>query len=221
LVVEDDPPSLELMAEVFGTLKAEVCAVGDSRQAAELIRQEKFDGIFVDLEMPHLHGLDLARHIRYSGWNKSTPIVVVTGRDDRNTMQQAFATGATFFLQKPVDRQKLTGLFRTVRGTMLQNHQRLTRVPLQVSVACSVGSQNASCQSRDLSQGGMQLEGENLKFGDLVQVCFRLPGSHSDIQAFGLVIWLKGQRAGVKFTKLDYKSEKEIRDFIAQQQKLD
>src|SRR2546426_8881899 len=126
LIVEDDLASLELMAEVFTSLTAEVRPVGDSEKAAALVNGERFDGIFLDLEMPNLHGFDLARRIRKSSWNQSTPIIIVTGRDDRRTMQEAFAIGATFFLQKPVDRQKLTGLFRTVRGALLENRRRHT-----------------------------------------------------------------------------------------------
>lgn len=140
LVVEDDIASLELMVEVFTSLEAEVHSVSDSREAAGLIDKEKFDGIFLDLEMPHLHGFELAKRIRFSSWNKGTPIVIVTGRDERQTMQDAFAIGATFFLQKPVDRQKLSILFRTVRGAMLENRRRTTRVPLQTDVTCEVGS---------------------------------------------------------------------------------
>ena len=83
LVVEDDLASLELMAEVFTSLNAEVCPVSDSEKAADLVNQEKFDGIFLDLEMPNLNGFDLARLIRKSSWNKSTPIIIVTGRDER------------------------------------------------------------------------------------------------------------------------------------------
>ena len=116
LIVEDDIASLELMAEVFTSLKAEVIPVSDSREAAGLVDKEKFDGIFLDLEMPNLNGFDLASRIRKSSWNKSTPIIIVTGRDERQTMQEAFAIGVTFFLQKPVDRQKLSILFRAVRG---------------------------------------------------------------------------------------------------------
>src|ERR1700737_2744564 len=108
LVVEDNIASLELMTEVFTSLKAEVRPVSDSQKAAGLVNQERFDGIFLDLEMPNLNGFDLARRIRKSSWNKSTPIVIVTGRDERQTMQEAFALGAAFFLQKPVERQKLT-----------------------------------------------------------------------------------------------------------------
>ena len=140
LVVEDDIASLELMTEVFTSLEAEVRPVSDSQQAAGLVNQERFDGIFLDLEMPNLHGFDLARLIRKSSWNKSTPIIIVTGRDERDTMQQAFTIGATFFLQKPVDRRKLNILFRTVRGGMLENRRRFTRAPIQTEVTCMVGS---------------------------------------------------------------------------------
>src|ERR1700682_1933194 len=97
LLVEDNIANLELMAEVFTSLKAEVRPVNDSEKAAELVNREKFDGIFLDLEMPKVDGFDLARLIRKSSWNRSTPIVIVTGRDERHTMQQAFAIGATFF----------------------------------------------------------------------------------------------------------------------------
>ena len=75
LVVEDDAASLELMTEVFTSLKAEVRPVSDSEKAAGMVNQEKFDGIFLDLEMPKLSGFDLARVIRESSWNKSTPII--------------------------------------------------------------------------------------------------------------------------------------------------
>jgi two-component system sensor histidine kinase BarA len=101
LVVEDDPASLELMAEVFTSLKANVRAVSDSQHAAGLVNQERFDGIFLDLEMPNLHGFDLARLIRRSSWNKSTPIIIVTGRDERETMHQVFTIASVNTQKRP------------------------------------------------------------------------------------------------------------------------
>jgi CheY-like chemotaxis protein len=221
LVVEDDPASLELMAEVFTSLKAEVRPISDSEKAADLVNQEKFDGIFLDLEMPKMNGFDLARRIRRSSWNKSAPIVIVTGRDDRRTMQEIFAVGATFYLQKPVDRQRLTSLFRTVRGALLENRRRHTRVPLHAAVVCDSGSRTMRGVSWNLSSGGMQVEIGNLQPGDSVKLSFRLPQSGVAIDVVGVVVWAKEQRQGIQFTKTSTQTQQAIQEFIAEAEKLE
>jgi CheY-like chemotaxis protein len=216
LIVEDDIANLELMTEVFTSLEAEVRPISDSQEAAGLVNQERFDGIFLDLEMPNLHGFDLARLIRKSSWNKSTPIVIVTGRDERETMQQAFTIGATFFLQKPVDRQKLNILFRTVRGGMLENRRRHTRVPIQTDVTCTVGSRTIRGLTWNLSLGGMQVEAGGLQPKDTVRVSFQLPVSGVLLDAVGTVVWVKETRQGIQFTNVSPQIELSIREFISE-----
>jgi CheY-like chemotaxis protein len=219
LVVEDDPASLELMAEVFRSLKTKVRAVSDSQNAAGLVNQERFDGIFLDLEMPNLHGFDLARAIRKSSWNKSTPIIIVTGRDQGDTMRQAFSIGATFFLQKPVNRQKVSILFRTVRGGMLENRRRHMRVPIQTEVVCTVGSRTIRGITWNLSQGGIQVEAGGLEPKDLaklVRVSFQLPVSGVSLEAVGVVVWAKENRQGIQFTNVSPENELSMRGFIAE-----
>jgi CheY-like chemotaxis protein len=221
LLVEDDLPSLELMAEVFLSLKADVCPVNDSQSAVQLVGRRKFDGIFLDLEMPHVSGLELAREVRHSSWNKSTPIVIVTGRDDRHTMQQAFSIGATFFLLKPVDRQKLTTLFRTVRGALVNNRRRSARIRFQTDVTCNCDSRTSYGRSWNLSQGGIQVEARDLKQGDSLRIRFHLPGVSALIDAFGSVAWVRESRQGIQFTKMSSQSEQDIRNFIAAADKYD
>ncbi len=216
LVVEDNLASLELMTEVFTSLKAEVRPISDSEKAVAVVNQEKFDGIFLDLEMPNLNGFDLARLIRKSSWNKSTPIVIVTGREERQTMQDAFAIGATFFLQKPVDRQKLSVLFRTVSGGMIENRRKSVRVPIQAEVACTVGSRTLRGVTWNLSQGGMQVEVGDLKPKDAVRLSFQLPVSGVVIDVAGVVAWGNEKRQGIQFTNVNAKIQQSIRQFIAE-----
>jgi CheY-like chemotaxis protein len=219
LVVEDDPASLELMVEVFTSLKAEVHPVSDSEKAVGIVNQERFDGIFLDLEMPNLNGFDLARVIRNSSWNKFTPIIIVTGRDERQTMQQAFAIGVTFFLQKPVDRQKLSILFRTVSGGMLENRRKYIRVPLQTEVTFIAGSRTIRGMTWNLSQGGMQVEASNLQAKDAVRLSFRLPVSGVSIDAMGTVAWTQEKRQGIQFTTVSPAAQQSIRKYIAEVEK--
>jgi DNA-binding response OmpR family regulator len=219
LLVEDDIASLELMTEVFSALEAEVHPTSDSENAARIVNLEKFDGIFLDLEMPKLNGFELAQRVRQSSWNKLTPIVIVTGRDEQETMKRAFTMGGTFFLQKPVDRHKLSSLFRIVRGSMLESRRRSARVPMQTEITCEAGARTVRGRTWNLSLGGMQLEADELKPGDAMRVSFRLPSSAVAIEALGTVVWVKAERQGIQFTSLSTKNEQEIRRFIVQDEK--
>jgi CheY-like chemotaxis protein len=216
LLVEDDIPSLEMMSEVFASLNADVRPISDSEKAASLVNRERFDGIFLDLEMPKIHGLDLARRIRSSSWNKSTPIVVVTGRDDKEAMQQAFSFGATFFLHKPVDRQRLSKLLQTVRGGLVQNRRRYSRVPFQTEVFCTKDGHTFRGASLNLSHGGIQIETHDLKQGDTLQLSFQLPAPGPRIDVMGTVVWADDRRQGIQFIKMNPQHEQAIRDFIDQ-----
>jgi DNA-binding response OmpR family regulator len=205
LIVEDDPASLELMEEVFVSLKADVRGISESGKAAELVNRE-----------PSMNGFDLARWIRNSSWNRSTPIIIVTGRDDRQTMKQVFASGATFYLQKPVDRQKLSNLFRTVRGSMYENRRRFVRVPLHTDVLCTSDTRQLRGMTWNLSQGGIQVDVGQLKPGESVRLSFRLPSSSTLVDATGAVVWVGEKRQGLRFDHISAKHEQAIRDFIAE-----
>jgi c-di-GMP-binding flagellar brake protein YcgR len=134
-------------------------------------------------------------------------------------MQQAFSIGATFFLQKPVDRQKLSILFRTVRGGMLEHRRRSARVPIQTDVVCQAGDRVLRGVTWNLSQGGMQVEVGGLQPNDTVRLSFRLPVSRVSLEAAGTVVWAKANRQGIQFTNLSTQNEQSIRKFMAEVEK--
>ena len=134
-------------------------------------------------------------------------------------MQQTFSFGATFFLQKPVDRQKLSVLFRTVSGGMVENRRRYTRVPLQTEVSCTVGPRTIRGMTWNLSHGGMQVEVGDLQPKDTVRLSFRLPVSGVSLEAAGTVVWTKENRQGIQFTNVSPQNDQSIRKFIAEVEK--
>ena len=79
LVVDDDPLTCELIHEVLSSAEIEACGVTDSRKAAALLQQEKFDAAFLDARMPAPDGIELTRQIRASALNKKTLVVMITG----------------------------------------------------------------------------------------------------------------------------------------------
>jgi serine/threonine protein kinase len=115
LVVEDDLSNLTLMVEIMRGLGWEVQGTQQSERALVLAENGRFDLVSVDLQMPTMDGLEVARRIRRMDGYKSTPLIVVTGRTDKSTAEEAFAAGATLLLHKPIDQQKLANVLRITR----------------------------------------------------------------------------------------------------------
>jgi c-di-GMP-binding flagellar brake protein YcgR len=127
----------------------------------------------------------------------------------------------TFFLQKPVDRQKLGKLFRTVRGGFLESRRRHIRVPLQTAVSLQQKSRTINAVSWNLSQGGIQVEADGLRVSETIRLSLRLPASDVLIEAVGVVVWVEEKRQGIQFTNVSAKNEQAIREFIAEVEKQD
>ena len=219
LVVEDDPATLEFMSEVLRAQDVQVHPVGDSLEALGVISEEKFDGIFLDLQMPNLDGFELARRIRQSALNRKTPIVIVTGREEKDIMGLAFRAGGTFFLHKPVDRYKLTELMNSTRGSMVQERQRSTRVPLNTVVECQVGGRTVAGMGINLSLAGLLFQAlAPLEVGNSLQVSFWLPSQQEAIRIAGSVVRVEeDKRVAIQFGPLSPKDRQRILEFVTTQ----
>jgi CheY-like chemotaxis protein len=214
LVAEDDAANLELLVELLRSLKTEVHASNDSEEVAKLVEREAFDGIFLDLGMPGLSGFDLAKLIRDSVLNRTTPIVIVTGRDERDTMHLSFSVGATYFLQKPVDQPNLVAILGKLQEPRYENRRRSNRVSLNSEVTCIVGDRTLHGVTWNISQGGIQLEVFGLQKGDQLKMSFLLPNPATIIQCEGVIVWEQEERQGVYFTSMRLEAQDGIRDFV-------
>jgi DNA-binding response OmpR family regulator len=214
LVVEDDAASLDLMAELLQRFKAEVRPISDSQAAPDLIQREKFDGIFLDLKMPILSGFELAKLVRESACNKATPLVIVTGRDEQDTMHLSFSLGATYFLQKPIDTQKLALLLEKIQNLSSENRRRCACSP-EHRCDLHVAGATLNGQTWNISPGGVQLEVVGLKLGDTLQMSFILPRPGTVVKAQGLVVWAQDGRQGLYFTEMSVECQEMVRAYIS------
>jgi len=70
--------------------------------------------------------------------------------------------------------------------------------------------------SRNLSEGGMQVEVSSLKPQEGVQLSFRSPISGVAIEAIGAVIWGDAKRHGIQFNYVGAQSQKSIHQYIVE-----
>jgi CheY-like chemotaxis protein len=154
-VVDDDPAACELMHEILTNAEMDCLTMTDSRQAAARLVHEKFDAIFLDERMPGLEGVELARLVRATGLNRSTPIVMITGEEDRKLLARAFEAGVNFFLFKPIDRHRILRLIRVSEDSIEREARRFNRVKVQCNVAIECGSKHVTGTTLDISLGGL------------------------------------------------------------------
>ena len=105
--------------------------------------------------MPSPDGIELTQQIRTGGLNRTTPIVIVTGDEDRAVLSRAFKAGASFFLFKPVDRHCILRLIRITEDSIQREARRFRRVRIRCKVSLELGLEQVSGWTLDLSLGGL------------------------------------------------------------------
>jgi CheY-like chemotaxis protein len=219
LVSEHDAATLELMREVFTLHGISMQVLNTTAEITAIVDQEKFDAVFLDLSTRPQSGFDVIRSIRQSSWNKSVPIVMLPERLQTNERLEAFQAGGTFFLEKPLDRTKLTRLLRSTRGIMAEEHRRYARVPLSTRVECRSGEHQVAGSCVNLSREGILFNGDgSLKRGQQVELDFSLGMRKPAVRARGIVTRTdEHRRVGVRLMPASADDAQMIREYIARQ----
>lgn len=114
LVMDDDPIQCEFARVYLSTPTAEVETAENGEDGLRLLKAEKFDLAVVDLDMPVMNGFQVIRSIRNDPELRNLPIVIVTGREDVESIDRAYDEGATSFVTKPVNWRLLSYQLRYV-----------------------------------------------------------------------------------------------------------
>lgn len=115
LIVDDHEPTRLLVGRIVSQeLRARVTLAGTCEEALRLAEDKVYDVILLDLLMPGIGGYEVLRKIRAGGLNRSTPILVLSVMATHESMEKCRQLGATAFLAKPVDRELVTTMLRSL-----------------------------------------------------------------------------------------------------------
>jgi predicted signal transduction protein with EAL and GGDEF domain len=103
LVCDDDQNVRLLTRQCLEAEGMEVVEAANGVEAIDLFVRERPDLVFLDVEMPGMSGLEACQRIRQMPQGETIPIMIVTGSDDRNSIDQGFEAGATQYKTKPVN----------------------------------------------------------------------------------------------------------------------
>jgi DNA-binding response OmpR family regulator len=112
LIVEDEPEMARLLMGGLREESYDVSLARDGCSALEISAVESFDVILLDLMLPKLDGLEVARQLRHR--EQETPVLMLTARDSLPDIVKGLDAGADDYLTKPFSFVELLARIRAL-----------------------------------------------------------------------------------------------------------
>ena len=103
LVCDDDSMQRLLIRQCLESEGMRVLEAQDGHEALDLVANNNPDFVFMDVDMPGISGIETCRRLRTREESEDTPILIVTGADDQETIDLGFEAGATQYITKPLN----------------------------------------------------------------------------------------------------------------------
>ena len=102
-VIDDDKIIRSMLTKVLEKSGYNVTASDNGKTGISQFKEKKPDLILLDVLMPDMNGYEVCAELRKPEFDPSLPILMLTGLDDVESINEAFRVGATDFVTKPVN----------------------------------------------------------------------------------------------------------------------
>ena len=103
LIIDDDPLVRLLVVEVLQTLGFQTVHADNGMDGLKLFVERDIDAVLLDVMMPGMDGFTVCTEIRKLAEGRHTPVIMMTGLEDMESITRAFEAGATDFITKPIN----------------------------------------------------------------------------------------------------------------------
>ena len=112
ILVIDDEPSIRLLLENFLSKTYDVVVKSDGMEALTWLEGNLPDLIICDIQMKNLDGYQFLEQLRYRGFTKHTPVIMLSGVESSKERIKCYQLGAQDFLSKPFNPEELSELIK-------------------------------------------------------------------------------------------------------------
>ncbi len=120
LIVEDNPSNMRLIEMTLRAKGYTLVKATDGEEALDTAVREQPDLIIMDIQLPKVNGLEVARRLRNNPVFGNTPIIAITAYAMKGDKERAIDSGCDAYLPKPIDTRQLPGVI----AEMLSQRQK-------------------------------------------------------------------------------------------------
>ena len=163
LVVDDERAIRSTLKEILEYENYSVIDAADGLEALELVRNDQFDVILLDIKMPRMDGLEgLEEILKFS----DTPVVMISGHGTIETAVEAIKKGAYDYIAKPLDLNRLLITIRNALDkSLLVNEAKMLRKKVYMQYEM-VGESPAISQIKEMIERVAPTDARVLITGD-------------------------------------------------------
>jgi len=115
MIVDDEPANIRLLEGLLkGKGYACIESISDPRETIEFYQEFQPDLVLLDLNMPHVNGLQVLEQINNLDQEYPAPVMILTAQVDRDSRLRGLELGARDFLSKPFDLIELSMRIRNL-----------------------------------------------------------------------------------------------------------
>ena len=103
LLVEDNEPNLKLYLYALRPVGAQILVARDGNETLDQIFNGKPDVVVLDIQIPGISGIDVAKQVRENPEFVDLPIIAVTAYSMAGDKEKILAAGCNYYLSKPID----------------------------------------------------------------------------------------------------------------------
>ncbi|MBB4837574.1 two-component system cell cycle response regulator DivK [Sphingomonas kyeonggiensis] len=140
LVVEDNELNLKLFCDLLRAHQFEAEPVRDGREAVARAREFDPQLVVMDIQMPHITGLEIIQHMKRDSQLRAIPIMAVTAYAGREDEERIRAAGANAYVSKPIS---LVRFMEEVRALMPAEAPAAPAAPEPAPEAPETGTEEA------------------------------------------------------------------------------
>ena len=113
LVVDDSPEMLDFLKESLKDYFKEVYSASDGEEALKILKKHLPDIVVSDIMMPKMNGYELCKYIKSNIDYSHIPVVLLTARNEEQSLKLGYKIGANAYVPKPFDLETLIEILRS------------------------------------------------------------------------------------------------------------
>jgi|SRR5262245_5138039 len=112
LLADDEEDIVEVVQDRLEAYGFMVASARDGLEALRKLSLERFDGVFLDVKMPGMNGIQVLEEIRKK--DTQIPVIILTSSSSREAAIESIAKGASAYVLKPFEWEELKGCIEKV-----------------------------------------------------------------------------------------------------------